>query len=381
MPRRFWSALCVLSALLVLLVLLGVRSYDWNVSALLHMDQQFADSQAVGSGVILYTDGGYDGMAYYQIARDIPAFFFGGDITFDSPYRFQRMLFPLLGFLLAGGNEQLFPLAFLVINLLMVVGACTLTVLITRRADVHALTVALNPAALVGILFTLTEPVSMFFLVLFLFLFERAGRQVTAPSILALTLSLFARETTIFFIALLLLWSILQRKWRDAVLLLAPVIFLLFWQHILEIRLGSVGFQANGNIIDPPFVGAWHVVNWAITQSGIERFYRLSSVAFLAFLLPLLFVQVRQWVSARLRVDQRTFLASGLVGVLFLMDSHMWGVITSIGRVVTPFYPVYALYASEKRGRTLTVLSWLLILVSVVSAVGIASQSHPYTLS
>lgn len=366
---------------LLILVTAALWHYDGNVSALLHMDATFGTDQGVASGVVLYTDGGYDGMAYYQIARDVPALFFGGEITFDSPYRFQRILFPLLGFLLSLGQDEWLPLAFLVINLLAAIGSFLLLTSITKKVNVHTLTVLWNPAILVGLLFSLTEPVSIFFILLFFWLFERSGRRIDLASVLALTLSLLARETTIFLIVLLGLWFLWKRQWKDALYLALPILLMFGWQVFLEIRFGDIGFQANNNVIDPPFVGVWYALQWAMTEQGIQQMYRFSSLALLAVVLPLFVLLSRDWLRKRTRIGLLPFLLSGLTVTMLCMDSHMWGVITSIGRVVTPFYPVYALFASERDSGALRLLSLLLILVSCTAAIGIAWQMHPYILS
>ena len=90
---------------------------------------------------------------------------------------------------------------------------------------------------------------------------------------------------------------------------------------------------------------------------------------------------VREWLRLRLRIDVYAFLLSGLCATMLCMDAHMWGAITSIGRVVTPVYPIYAVYAAHRDTKVLRGLSWLLIAISLVAAVGIASVPHPFSLS
>ncbi len=111
------------------------------------------------------------------------------------------------------------------------------------------------------------------------------------------------------------------------------------------------------------------------------RMYRLTSLALLAFILPLSLLLSREWLKSRGRIGVRAFLLTGLVAVMFCMDAHIWGVITSIGRVVTPVYPAYVAYAMHKDTRALRLLSGLLVFVSLVSAFGIASVTHPFTVS
>jgi hypothetical protein len=72
---------------------------------------------------------------------------------------------------------------------------------------------------------------------------------------------------------------------------------------------------------------------------------------------------------------------AGLCAVMLSMHPHMWGALTSIGRVVTPFYPAYVLFAGSRDTRFLRLLSGCLILFSIVAAIGIAAIRHPYVVS
>lgn len=372
------AALGLTAVALLFLVFLGVRHYGGNVSGLLHMDVPFGEAHQVPPGVVLYTDAAYDGMLYYQVARDLPALVRGEQPSLDSPYRFQRILLPALTYAVTLGNERAFPHAILVINLLCVIGSLALMLAITRRVSIHALTVVLNPAALVGVLYALTEPLSLFFMMVFFWLWQRAGRRVTVFGIVALILSLFARETTVFLIGLLFLWSVWERRWKEAALLLVPVPLFILWQFALVQIMGDVGFQANGNVVSLPFGGPLQLILWLI--EGITL-YRLSGIALFGFVFLLFLAVGREWAQKRTQIGVLAFLLGGLTFTMLCMDSHMWGAITSIGRVVTPIYPVYALYAAEKDTRTERALSAVLIAVSVVAAVGIASIPHPYVIS
>ena len=66
---------------------------------------------------------------------------------------------------------------------------------------------------------------------------------------------------------------------------------------------------------------------------------------------------------------------------MLCMDGHMWGAITSIGLVVTPVYPVYALYAAERDTAVLRKISLVLLVVTLVASAGIASVPHPFRVS
>lgn len=363
---------------LAFIVFLGIRHYDYNVSALFHMDTAFGERNRVPQGLVLYEDAGYDGMLYYQVARDIPSLFTGGVTSLDSPYRFQRILLPLLVFKVTLGQERFFPYAFLIINLFASLATLVLMIAITKKTNIHTLTVIFNPAILVGILYSLTEPLSTFFIVLFLYFWEKNNRKVHAWGLIALLLSLLARETTIFLVGLLFLWYLWKKQWKQAALLVLPIILFILWQYFLVLRLGSVPFQANSNVVSTPLTGPITLLLW-ITQ-GLTS-YRLSSVGLLLFVLPLSFVLGKEWTQKKMAIDVYAFLLTGLILTMFSMDAHMWGAITSIGRVVTPIYPVYALFVSARDTWLTRAISTILIGVSIVAIIGIASARHPFILS
>jgi hypothetical protein len=358
--------------------MLGISHYNWNVSGLLHMDVPFGQEHQVPSGLVLYSDAAYDGMLYYQVARDLPALFTGGTTSLDSPYRFQRVLLPLLTYAVTLGHEPLFPFALLGVNIAAVLGTLFLMLRITRKVSVHTLAIVFNPAALIGVLYTLTEPLSIFFLTLFFAVWLKRGQKLDVLSLAALTLSLLARETTVFLIGLLFVWFLWKRQWKQAVLVIIPMVLFTLWQWFLVHRLGAVPFQANGNVIDLPFVGPLSLLQWL--ASGLNP-VRLSALGLLLFVLPLCAALLREWLQLRTRIDLLCFLVSGLAFTMLCMDKHMWGAITSIGRVVTPFYPVYVLYAAARDTWVERRLSALLIAVSIVAAIGIAAVAHPFVIS
>lgn len=378
---RFVGAMAFSAAVLCGLVLFGLRQYDWNPSALLHMDVVFGESHGVAPGVVLYQDGGYDGMLYYEVARDLPALLAGESVSLDSPYRFQRILLPLLTFGLSLGRIEWFPFMTLVINFVAILGTFLIVLEMTKKVSVHAFAVVFNPAMLVGVLYSLTEPLSTFFMMLFFVRWDRRGRSVDWMCVAALLFSLLARETTVFLIGLLGLWHLWRKEWRSVAMLGLTVALFAGWQYALVLRLGSLPFRTGGHIIVWPFEGPLAVVSMAMTDVGMRLIYRLSSLPLLAFVLA---------VCAALAVDRRRkhstrgaqgFVLAGLCGVMLCMDPHMWGALTSIGRVVTPFYPVYVLYAASRDTTVYKVLSAFLIVFSFVAAVGIAYVRHPYIVS
>lgn len=375
------TALVLVACGLAAIALFGTRQYGWNPSAFLHMDAAFGEAHGVPPGLVLYRDGGYDGMLYYQVARELPALSRGEELSLDSPYRFQRILLPLLSYGLAFGDDARIPAAMLAVNAAAILGTLAAIIAATKRVSVHALASVLNPAALVGMLYMLTEPLSMFFLALFFARWTSNGRRIDGWGVGALLLSLFARETTLFAIGLLMVWYAWRRQWRPVFLLAIPLACFAAWQGILAVAAGAVPLETGGNMVGFPFSGPFMAIRWAFEDEGLRRAYRLTSLGLLAFVLGVAWVLASDARRAFRERDPSWLVLAGLTAVLFCMHAHIWGVITSIGRVVAPFYPAYALYASSRDTRFLRLLSLFLALLSVAAAVGVAAIRHPFIVS
>ena len=378
---RFAVTLAAAAIFLAALVAFGVRQYGGNVSALLHVDAAYGTAHSVPPGVVLYQDGGYDGMSYYQVARDLASLSRGEAVPFETPYRFQRILLPLCAFVLALGREEWFPAAMLAINAVSILGTFAVLMVAMKKPSVHAVAGFLNPAALVGLLYMLTEPLSMFFATAFLARWLARGKRVDAAAVALLALSLFARETTVFLIGLLFLWHAWRRDAKGCAALLVPVALFAAWQGILSWLAGSYPSAVGGNMVGIPFAGPAMAVAWALGASGPELAYRLSSLALLAFVACVAGALASDAKKSLRDREPLWFLLAGLTAVMFLMHPHIWGAITSIGRVVTPLYPAYALYAASRDTKFLRLLSLFLAILSLVAAVGIAAARHPFIVS
>ncbi len=367
---------------LIALVAFQVSRYDGNVSALLHVSREFGQAFDVPTGIVLYEDGGYDGMLYYQIARDIPKILFGvndGSLPpYDSAYRAQRILLPLLTYLLSLGQERFFPWVILFINVASITGALALALGFLRKISLPILTLVFNPAALVGVLFSLSEPLSLFFTTLFLVLWKRSKGIISGWQVIALALAMFARETTIFLILPLAGWYMWKKQWKNAsriILALAPS---LFWQWFLIERFGTLALTLGKHMINLPLLGVWQLL---LSIFGTVSAYRLSSLSFLIlFAIPLLTIELWRFAKGHIKNTLEGLLLFCLL-VLFSLDAHIWGVITSVGRVLTPLYPLFAFTASERDSLSDRLISVNLIAVSIIAAIGIASITHLFSIS
>jgi hypothetical protein len=91
-------------------------------------------------GLLLVPSAGYDGQFYYRLALD-PANWnataFG--ITMDQSYRYTRIGYPLVAWLVSAGQHQLVPAALVAINLVAVAAMAVLGGMFARESGRHAL--------------------------------------------------------------------------------------------------------------------------------------------------------------------------------------------------------------------------------------------------
>ena len=372
----------LIALLLTLIAAFGTRNFHWNVSALLHVDQTFGETYKVPSDIVLYKDGGYDGMSYYQIARELPQLFLGdapGNPPFyGNAYRSQRILLPFLAYILSFGREAWLPHIILIINIASVCGALALVLRMSKRLNVHVLTIAFNPAALVGILFSLTEPLSLLFITLFLYLWEKNKHKLDMAQISALALATLARETTIFLIGLIFIYELFRNKWRDSGLILLSVVPFIIWEIFLILRLKEISLLTGSGMFSLPFEGP--IILFHNITLGLDV-YSLSALSLLfLFIIPLFIHEISESLSGN-KNNPLLFILFGLTVIMLSLDAHIWGVITSVGRVITPLYPVYALVAIKNDTGIFRALSTMLIVISVITALGISAVPHPFTIS
>jgi hypothetical protein len=206
---------------------------------------------------------GYDGQFNIYIGRDPRP----GVVApyLDVPaYRYQRILLPLLGYLLSGGDQA--HLAWtLPILLLLAHGLGTWAVAellagygVSRW---YALVYGLFAGFSLSLRLDLAEPLA--FALVALALLANARRQ-PALSWITYALALFARELTVIFAIAQLLAELFQHRWRHAIglALTALLPFGLFqlwlWQVFGQPGIGSGGAMATG-FEWIPYMGLWRI--------------------------------------------------------------------------------------------------------------------------
>ncbi len=374
--RRYWPAGLLLGILLVMIGL-TLEPYRGNPSALFHIDHTLASQHAMPTGTVVLNVLGYDGMEYWQIARNISTLVNPSlwptlrDISPGS-YAYQRILLPVIAFVVALGQESLLPWSFLLINILSLIGICVLLL----RANIHplyALALSLCPAAMVGLHFSLAEPLSLFLITLFLLRYVKTER-LDAINLLTLCLIVLSREINILFIMALMGFSLWKGRYRQIVLLLIPAAVFLLWHSIIFQIFQEIPFLWSTQKSTFPLSA---IVELLMGKKGYNIYTGSSIVLFLLFVLPATIWAIAHLIKARSFALLPSLLLFFLA-IMLAMPDHIWGSITSIGRVITPVYPLYILSLAQRNTSVDRLLALALLAVGFGAAIGLALIHHPF---
>jgi hypothetical protein len=378
--RFHWPLACLLIALCCLLFL-TLRPYANNASALFHIDRETAQTYGVPTQVVLLTVPGYDGEQYYEIARHM------GDVFHPSrwpqiaahptqAYSYQRFLLPLLAYALSLGHDTWLPSVFLFIQIASLLAIAVTVLLSYPRQPLYALALALCPAALIGLHFSLAEPLTLALLTLFLVRFINHTRLQTLD-VLLLALFVLTREVNILFIGLLLVYVLWKRRWQDAFLMIIPIVSFLALHTLIYEIFHEIPFFWSTDKRTLPLMAIWNVLRGAQGYTA----YTLSAIAlFLGFVLPATLWTLWNLWKKTMPVFLPLFTLIFLC-VMLAMPGHIWGSITSIGRVITPVYPLFLLSAVERDTLTARLLALAILVLGVGIGVALAIMPHPFVLS
>ncbi len=262
---------------------------------------------------------GYDGQFAYQIAlhplQATPYL----DV---AAYRYQRILYPLLARLVAGGQPALIPWTLLLVNLLALGAGTWATDRILQDLGAnrwYALGYGLYGGLLLGLRADLNEPLAQALvqLALLAWVRKRPTWMVAGFGLAALT-----KETSLIFLAAFVLFYLWRRRWRLAAVLLSACVPFLLYQLVLWRWLGSPGVGSGGagaTAFSLVPLGGW----LAIAGISLPAFLLISLVVVPMSIFPSLagvWNSLRHLLRAQVHPYTLCLLLNGLV-ILFLPTS------------------------------------------------------------
>lgn len=252
---------------------------------------------------------GYDGQFVYYIANDLDPATVAPHLDVPA-YRYQRLLLPILARLLAFGNNNWTLYSIPLINITAHLIAVWLLSRLFQSWSVNrwcALVFGGWVGMLLALRLDLPEPLA-FSLVLAAIWFDQ--KKLFWVSWICFGLALFAKETTIFFVAAQLLVYFSQRNLKSVVgLSIATVVPYVVFQFWLLLQFGQIGLGLGGagatGLEFVPYLGLWR-----IAEFSQPYFFALSAVYIPAIFLPALW---GLWVSAKTWLSRNySFIAATL---------------------------------------------------------------------
>lgn len=217
---------------------------------------QLIDYVHIGTRLSLHNPhgtNGYDGQLYYYIARDpLHAY----QYLDNPPYRYQRILYGLVVYVLSLGNVSLIPFAMLFVNFLSIVLSVEIVSRLLARRNLSpwfSLALGFYFGQTAALLFDTAEPLAILLLCAGLWCLE--DEHVTAAAIF-MGLAALTRETTILFPLIYTIAFLWQRRWSGALrFLVLAILPLVAWYIIIWIIFGKLGAAAAPPFEHIPFGG------------------------------------------------------------------------------------------------------------------------------
>ena len=364
------------------LLLYHIAPYNYNLSMLLRIgaSNQFFNPSALDPGLVVFNNpqsggDGYDGQFYYYMIKNL----FMGQEGSANPFRYQRLLYPLLAYTVALGRPGLVPLSMFLVNLAAIAASAFFLWKLVRDSTLRAeylLLYTLNIGFLIAVFYDVATPVCVGLIVCAAYFYARE-RLWLAASMLAL--SMLAQENAAIVLAALCAWLVWKKNLRGAFTLATAVLPWAAWQVFLWGRYGDLPLIMSGNHFRLPFAGMISQITSLRLPGGLIASLReLSVYPMMIFVLALLIVSIFE-MKKRPSVFMLVLLFHALVGISFNKEQIWSSTITSSARALASVFPfLLVCYVRERSAglRLLIILSAILVLIGIARI--LLMPSHPF---
>lgn len=259
---KSWKILIVIISFYLIFFGLKLYQNNFDLSGFILIGDTFVVKESIQNNLtIIPNSSGFDGQFYYRLAINPFTTQRSKDgITLDKPsLRQQRVIYPLLSWVLVLGNKNLIPLSLFLINIFALIGLTILSLKLTKNNKFPWLGIILPlyPTFLIATSRDLTDVVSACFLLGGYYLYTKNKNYLAA---IIFTIAALARETTIILpsvLAIFSLFSYIKNKNKKYLLKLiifsTPLITFAIWQIILYLIWGQFPLSASyaSNITAP----------------------------------------------------------------------------------------------------------------------------------
>jgi hypothetical protein len=344
-----------LIALVAALAFVLARWQTWakgDITRFILVGRHFATLSQLPRGVAVAPTYGYDGQFFYRLALNPVNFsHIAYGIRVDQPYRYMRIGYPWLTWLVSFGQHVLVPVMLVVINIVAVGAIGYLGGMFARQGGRHALAGLVLPAYF-GLLTSLSrdtaEPLAAACLLGGL-LAIRARRPVLAGLLLAY--GALTRESVMVAVAAVAIVDFIGvirrrrsvRPGRDDLAWALPAAAFVAWQVVVKVAVGRFPLlvDANGNT-GSPFITPLKAVEHNLTHINLHHFeqYDLWFLE-LAILILLAVAALLSLRSTNAPVDERLALVLYMIEICVVSPSTWY----SLDADLRSFIEVYLLAA------------------------------------
>jgi hypothetical protein len=254
-----WAPLLVVLLGYIVVSVVALRAFDYNpsgpirIGTMLPAERFWTDSTRVTEGV------GYDGQWFFYLAHDPLLRAPNPETYLDLPaYRYARILYPTLAWMLALGQPTAIPWSLLAVNLLAGLLGTAAALDIVRQLGANrwlAVGYAFSPPILIGLTAALAEPTALALVTAGVALALRGKHRAAG---LVLMLSVLAREPSILVPLAFGLYALARLDWRRAAAYLLPLGVPVLWHLSILARLGALPSAQSPSNFGVPFGGAYY---------------------------------------------------------------------------------------------------------------------------
>ncbi|MGK7910442.1 MAG: AZOBR_p60025 family cell surface glycopolymer formation protein [Synechococcus sp.] len=261
---NFWTGVACLGIIAVISCYYHLK-FDDNITGFFRIGSEFPHSPFLDleNAKIFVGEVGHDGQQFLTVAFD-PFLQHSGTLgALDVPsYRYRRILYPLLGYALAGGNREFIPYAMVALNVLAAIGLVRVTALFFRRQKQEQgwvgpnwipLMVLCIPGLWFCIVLSTAGLLAACMVIAALYYYKR--KPILSTTLI--TLACLTRETSMLYWGALIIASSLDAHRQQLKSLVIGGIFPISWIAYTSIRtdLQKNADVALNNNFDIPFFG------------------------------------------------------------------------------------------------------------------------------
>ena len=304
---------------------------------------------------------GYDGQFYYFLARDP---WHAHQYMDNAPYRYQRIVYGLLVYIVSLGQASLIPFLLLFVNFLSIVLSVEIVARLLAQRNLSpwfSLPLGLYFGQATAFIFDTTEPLTIALLCIGLWYLER--KRITTSAVF-MGLAALSRETAILFPLVYAISFLWQQRWLDVARFLVLAILPMFvWYVVIWVIFGQTGLTYAPAFEPIPFGGIFAFLSSPLYFWSLIGLMFIPTVGGWFFVLREVFYQ--HWGNSAFFIWGLNLILVTFMSVLSYQEY------VSSGRISTTLILATLLYAWSSANRTLLRVAQYYALTFPFYAIGV----------